>query len=209
MTIYENPKLGKIRSAKVNGIAWFVARDVAMAAGYSCSNVRAELDRRVSDENAWTYNDNDGKPYPRILSSRGNQPCFPTLITDKGVREMIEKRKVPPTRGFKTWFFDKVVPSVMNEKEAERFLPLEPAPFIKPESVPVDEPPVETLPEPVPDAQGSPVTDDVPQRQLTPDDYIQAAKIVSTCRNERLPYVLELLRQSGMDLTAVKANVAE
>ena len=199
MTIYENPKLGKIRSAKVDGVAWFVARDVAMAAGYSCSNVRAELDRRVSDKNAWTYKDNDGKPYPRILSSRGNQPCFPTLITDKGVREMIGKRKVPPTRGFKTWFFDKVVPSVMDEKEAERFLPLEPAPMPKPEP----------LPEAVPDAPQPPVDEDTAQRVLTPDDYIQAAKIVSTCRNERLPYVLELLRQSGMDLTAVRATVTE
>ena len=209
MTIYENPKLGKIRSAKVDGVAWFVARDVAMAAGYSCSNVRAELDRRVSDKNAWTYKDSDGKPYPRILSSRGNQPCFPTLITDKGVREMIEKRKVPPTRGFKTWFFDKVVPSVMEEKEAERFLPLEPAPMPEPEPAPALKPKPEPLPEAVPDAPQPPVDEDTAQRVLTPDDYIQAAKIVSTCRNERLPYVLELLRQSGMDLTAVRATVTE
>lgn len=32
------------------------------------------------------------------------------------------------------------------------------------------------------------------------DDYLKAAKIVSTCPASRLPYVLELLAQSGIEL---------
>lgn len=39
----------------------------------------------------------------------------------------------------------------------------------------------------------------LPNRQLTPDDYLNAAKIVSNCRNERLPYVLALFEQAGID----------
>lgn len=38
-------------------------------------------------------------------------------------------------------------------------------------------------------------------RVLTPDDYIRAASIVSTCRNERMPYVIDLLKQSGIEIT--------
>lgn len=42
-----------------------------------------------------------------------------------------------------------------------------------------------------------------PQRTLTTDDYIRAASIISTCRNERLPYVLNLLSQGGIDIPLV------
>lgn len=36
--------------------------------------------------------------------------------------------------------------------------------------------------------------------ETTTNDYIRAAKIVSTCRAERLPIVLGLLEQAGMDV---------
>ena len=37
------------------------------------------------------------------------------------------------------------------------------------------------------------------QRVLTTDDYLKAASIVATCRNERLPYVVHYLTQGGFD----------
>lgn len=37
-----------------------------------------------------------------------------------------------------------------------------------------------------------------PQRELTKDDYIKAASMVSTCRNERLPYVLGFFGAGGV-----------
>ncbi len=42
-----------------------------------------------------------------------------------------------------------------------------------------------------------------PQRELTKDDYIRAASMVSSCRNERLPYVLGFLEQAGFIMPAV------
>lgn len=46
-------------------------------------------------------------------------------------------------------------------------------------------------------------------RVLTPDDYLTAARILSGCRNERLPYVLPLLRKAGIDIElATPAQVA-
>lgn len=38
------------------------------------------------------------------------------------------------------------------------------------------------------------------QRDLTKDDYIRAASIISGCRNERLPYVMAFLEQAGLEM---------
>ena len=43
-----------------------------------------------------------------------------------------------------------------------------------------------------------------PQRDLTKDDYIKAASMVSSCRNERLPYVLGFLEQAGFKIPEVE-----
>ena len=40
----------------------------------------------------------------------------------------------------------------------------------------------------------------VEQRQITIDDYIRAASIIAGCRNERMPTVLALLKQSGSSI---------
>lgn len=38
------------------------------------------------------------------------------------------------------------------------------------------------------------------QRPLTPDDYLRAAAIIATCKNERLPYALKLLERAGISI---------
>lgn len=45
------------------------------------------------------------------------------------------------------------------------------------------------------------------QRDLTTDDYLKAAHIVSKCRNERLPYVINFLEQAGFYIPEVKSKV--
>ena len=49
----------------------------------------------------------------------------------------------------------------------------------------------------------------MPQRELTKDDYIKAASMVSSCRNERLPYVLGFLEQAGFKIPEVEQVQAE
>ena len=46
-------------------------------------------------------------------------------------------------------------------------------------------------------------------RALTPDDYLKAASIVASCKNERLPYVLHFLNQAGISTPAVQPPKAE
>lgn len=40
----------------------------------------------------------------------------------------------------------------------------------------------------------------IPMRTLTPDDYLAAAKIIATCKNDRLRIVLQLLAKGGWDV---------
>ena len=44
----------------------------------------------------------------------------------------------------------------------------------------------------------------LPPREITNDDYLRAASIVATCKNERLPYVLSYLKMAG--ISAVYAD---
>lgn len=44
------------------------------------------------------------------------------------------------------------------------------------------------------------------QRYLTTDDYLRAATITSNCRNERLPYVLDFLKQAGFSIPETKQD---
>ena len=41
------------------------------------------------------------------------------------------------------------------------------------------------------------------QRGLTRDDYLKAAGIVASCRNERLPIVLKLLERAGLEVPPI------
>lgn len=42
------------------------------------------------------------------------------------------------------------------------------------------------------------------RRELTVDDYMKAAQLAATCRNERLPYVLGFLEQAGFNIPKVQ-----
>lgn len=46
----------------------------------------------------------------------------------------------------------------------------------------------------------------VKQRSLTTDDYLKAATIVGSCRNERMPYVLGFLKQAGFSIPEVQRS---
>lgn len=43
-------------------------------------------------------------------------------------------------------------------------------------------------------------------RALTTDDYMKAAQLAATCRNERLPYVLGFLERAGFNIPEVTAT---
>lgn len=53
-------------------------------------------------------------------------------------------------------------------------------------------------------AYTAPSATPTPQREFTTDDYIRVASIIAGCKNERLPYVLNLLTQGGFTVPTVE-----
>lgn len=51
---------------------------------------------------------------------------------------------------------------------------------------------------------GAYMTPQAKQRDFTKDDYLRAASIVSGCKNERLPYVLNFLEQAGFSVPEIQ-----
>lgn len=61
----------------------------------------------------------------------------------------------------------------------------------------------------LPQAKQSPTPAPVKLRDLTTDDYITASRIISDCRNERLPYVIGLLEMGGFTFPKVEPTAKE
>ena len=45
-----------------------------------------------------------------------------------------------------------------------------------------------------------------PQRLFSPEDYLSAARIISHCRTDRLPYILSLLSSGGWELSCLPSK---
>lgn len=46
-------------------------------------------------------------------------------------------------------------------------------------------------------------------RELTFDDYYRAAKMVANCPHDRIPYVLQILAQSGINVEQIETIIKE
>ena len=119
--------------------------------------------------------DEEDKRGWQITTPGGGQQAI--IINESGLYSLILSSKLPNAKRFKRWVTSEVLPSIRATGSYRASA---------------------TLPEAV--ADPSPVE----RRSLTVDDYLKAATVVASCRNERLPYVLGLLRKGGVDLPDVK-----
>ncbi len=106
-----------------------------------------------------------------IIDSMGrSQPTM--LINESGLYSLILSSKLPAAKRFKRWVTSEVLPSIRRTGGYGT------AATQAAETVVVEE----TL----------------PARETTNDDYLRAASIVASCKNERLPYVLAYLSKAGL-----------
>lgn len=94
-----------------------------------------------------------------------------TIINESGLYSLILSSKLPAAKRFKRWVTSEVLPAIRRTGgygTATQAAELETA--------------AETL----------------PARETTNDDYLRAASIVASCKNERLPYVLAYLSKAGL-----------
>lgn len=104
-------------------------------------------------------------------STQGNPNM--TIINESGLYSLILSSKLPAAKRFKRWVTSEVLPAIRRTggygTAATQAAETETAA-------------AETL----------------PARETTNDDYLRAASIVASCKNERLPYVLAYLSKAGL-----------
>ncbi|MBR5091657.1 MAG: phage antirepressor [Ruminiclostridium sp.] len=96
---FTNEQFGKIRTTLINGEPWFVAKDVALALGYS--NPRKAVIDHVDDEDKGVTNRD---------TLGGNQNL--NIINESGLYSLILSSKLPNAKVFKRWVTSEVIPSI-------------------------------------------------------------------------------------------------
>lgn len=106
-----------------------------------------------------------------IIDSMGrSQPTM--LINESGLYSLILSSKLPAAKRFKRWVTSEVLPSIRRTGGYGTAATQA--------------------------AETAVVEETLPVRETTNDDYLRAASIVASCKNERLPYVLAYLSKAGL-----------
>lgn len=99
--IFQNAEFGSVRTADINGVPYFVGKDVAEILGYS--NTRKALLDHVDEEDK-----TDGVT---IRDSIGREQA-PVLINESGLYSLILSSKLPNAKKFKRWVTSEVLPAI-------------------------------------------------------------------------------------------------
>lgn len=178
LQVFSNPEFGDSRFMMIDGAPWAVGRDVASALQYA--DPSRAVRTHVDGEDRHIVKPKDSADFKAGVSPYLKIPnrglCF---INESGLYSLILSSKLPSAKRFKRWVTSEVLPALRKtgryETEQVKATPDE------------DKPKAEH-----------------PAREITTDDYIRAASIVSTCKNERLPYVLAYLKQAGIETGALE-----
>lgn len=92
-----------VRTIELDGVVWFMGKDVAEVLGYS--NTRKALLDHVDEEDRNTVTIRDG--------NRGNPNQ--TLINESGVYSLIFGSKLDSTKKFKRWVTSEVLPAIRQK----------------------------------------------------------------------------------------------
>lgn len=101
LQIFQNSEFGSVRTADINGVPYFVGKDVAEILGYS--NTRKALLDHVDEEDK-----TDGVT---IRDSIGREQA-PVLINESGLYSLILSSKLPNAKKFKRWVTSEVLPAI-------------------------------------------------------------------------------------------------
>jgi len=110
--IFEHKKFGKIRVVVIDGVIWFIGKDVAVALGYS--STKDALARHVETEDKKIVDLNRVAKLDPIADaiSRGWIKNEVTVINESGLYALILSSKLPEAKKFKHWVTSEVLPSI-------------------------------------------------------------------------------------------------
>lgn len=153
---FSNAEFGSIRSVVIDGMPYFVGKDIALALGYANSQ------KAIRD-----HVDAEDKTANEAFSVHGT-PL--TLINESGLYSLILTSRLPSAKEFKRWVTAGVLPMIRKTGM-----------YATQESI----------------ANGDTV---VPMRTLTPDDYLAAARLIASCKADRLKLILGMLAKAGWEI---------
>ena len=104
VTVFKNlvhPEFGELRTVEIDGVVWFVGKDVAVALGYS--DTTQAIRKNISDEDKMTRPGDA----PSIIDSFGRTQ-HPVWINESGLYSLILSSKLPSAKDFKHWVTSEV-----------------------------------------------------------------------------------------------------
>ena len=96
--VFNNDEFGSIQAVEIEGEPWFVAKDVALALGYSKTNA---MIRSMDD---------DEKGAQTLRTPGGEQQMV--VITEAGLYGAIMRSTIPQAKAFCRWVTHEVIPSI-------------------------------------------------------------------------------------------------
>lgn len=97
--IFKNDSFGAVRTVEVEGVPYFVGKDVAEILGYS--NTRDALARHVDDEDK-----------ADVVIYDGSQNRTMAVISESGVYALVFSSKLPKAKEFKHWVTSEILPTI-------------------------------------------------------------------------------------------------
>lgn len=99
ISIFNNEQFGQIRTVEQNGVAWFIAKDIALALGHTnpsraIRNFVATTDKGVTE----------------VTTPSGKQNT--TIINESGLYDLIFESKLKTAKEFRHWVTSEVLPTI-------------------------------------------------------------------------------------------------
>ena len=96
---FVNPEFGSVRTTDIDGVPYFVGKDIAVILGY-----------KNPQEAIRTHIDEADKGVSEILTPGGTQKV--PVINESGLYSLILSSKMPKAREFKHWVTSEILPSI-------------------------------------------------------------------------------------------------
>ena len=192
---FQHSRFGEIRVLTDNKKeAWYFGTDITRALDYgnTCEALRDAIYENVDPEYRrllWGGEKIIREPAQKSGAPESGVP----IVNETGVYELILSRKVPAAKAFTRWMTDTVFPSVRQNGFRNPIQTVAPVPIS----------PVPTT------ANYTPSSSVIKKREPTFDECLKAAELVMNCGDERLPYVLAMLRQYGFEIPDVRRKSAK
>jgi anti-repressor protein len=97
--IFQNAEFGSVRTADLNGVSYFVGKDVADILGYQ--NGSRDINRHVDEEDR-----------RKAMLFDGTQDKETIIINESGLYSLILSSKMPNARRFKRWVTSDILPAI-------------------------------------------------------------------------------------------------